>query len=221
MVKYDDESKSFGDVSVLEPGRYTNIDELLTKIEKLAVPFTTVITLPKLSHNPISRRITMIFGETVNGILLKFKFSEELTDLLGLFGGLHSVQERMIASIPYDMVDQTNMLPPINIVFANDVYEARHAYDITGGIRSLLVYSDVVDYSLVGNVFAQLLRVVKIPPGSQFGESVDVTYEKPYYLPLANREINTIEIDIKDDSGEPIRFEFGRVEVTLHFIKDG
>lgn len=221
IVKHDDDDKAYGDRTFLEPGRYSDINELLRAIEKKAISFVSVVTEPKLDHNILSRKVTMTFGKTENGVMVKFKLGKELSDLLGLTDGLYSVQKEMLSNIPYDLFEETNRLPPVDIIFNNDVFEARHAYDITGGIHSLLVYSDVVDYSLVGNIYAQLLRVVKIPPSSKFGESVDVTYDKPYYLPLANKEINSIEIDIKDDSGTPLKFEFGRVEVTLHFIKDG
>ena len=84
-----------------------------------------------------------------------------------------------------------------------------------------MVYSDVVDFSVVGDCRAQLLRVVNVPTQSNFGDAVNIVYEKPYYLPLSQRDISSIEIDIKDDSGEPVGFQFGRVEVTLHFLRNG
>ena len=60
----------------------------------------------------------------------------------------------------------------------------------------------------------------EIPNNINFGDAVDITFEKPYYIPVASREISEIEIDIKDDSGDPIEFMFGRVQVILHFVRN-
>lgn len=65
---------------------------------------------------------------------------------------------------------------------------------------------------------AQLLRIVKVPFAT-FGEQLDLTYDQPYYMSLAGNEINSIEIDIKDGTGAPIDFKFGKVEIVLHFKK--
>ena len=36
-------------------------------------------------------------------------------------------------------------------------------------------------------------------------------------MPLLLKEFGTISIDIRDDIGRPVPFEYGRVTVTLHF----
>ena len=39
----------------------------------------------------------------------------------------------------------------------------------------------------------------------------------PQYVPVSKKEFNTVEIDIRDDTGRPVPFEFGKVITTLHF----
>ena len=38
-----------------------------------------------------------------------------------------------------------------------------------------------------------------------------------HYVSLLRKEFGTIEIDIRDDTGRRVPFEYGRVTVTLHF----
>jgi hypothetical protein len=40
---------------------------------------------------------------------------------------------------------------------------------------------------------------------------------KPYFIPVSVTTIDTIEINIRDDTGEPIHFEAGKILVKLHF----
>jgi len=84
-------------------------------------------------------------------------------------------------------------------------------------IYSLYVYSDLVEEQLVGDVRAPLLRIVNVE-----GENSDIithAYNKPYFLPLKKREFDTIEIYIRDDTGQKVPFQRGKVIVTLAFRK--
>jgi hypothetical protein len=92
--------------------------------------------------------------------------------------------------------------------------------DILGSFHSLFVYSDIVESSFVGNSHTQLLRIVEVPSGKKYGDQCVLTYSQPHYMPLRSTEFRTIEIDVKDDTGERIPFKFGRVIVTLHFRKN-
>lgn len=91
--------------------------------------------------------------------------------------------------------------------------------DITGGHHSLFVYTDIIEPTHVGDSLVRLLQIVEIPPDSEFGDQIVVRFDKPDYRPLLKYDFDTIEIDIKDDAGVTVPFEFGRAIVTLHFIK--
>lgn len=92
-------------------------------------------------------------------------------------------------------------------------------YQMNAGINAIFVYSDLVEHSIVGNSKSQLLRIVEIPRGLKFGQQVLVRYDKINYIPLLLHQIHRIQIYLKDDSGEVVGFNFGRVFVTLHFRK--
>ena len=97
------------------------------------------------------------------------------------------------------------------------IYKAEQPYDLSGGYHSLFVYCNIVKPSYVGNSFTQLLRLVEIPSDKKFGDQVLITYPSTYYIPLLTQEFETIEIDIKSETGETVPFEFGRSIITLHF----
>jgi hypothetical protein len=92
-----------------------------------------------------------------------------------------------------------------------------HPYDLSGGFHSLFVYCNIVKPSYVGNTYTQLLRLVEIPSDKKFGDQVLIAYPNTYYIPLLTQEFETIEIDIKAETGETVPFEFGRSILTLHF----
>ena len=50
-----------------------------------------------------------------------------------------------------------------------------------------------------------------------YGQRVSKSFERPHYLPVSRREFETIEVNIKRDTGESVPFELGKVLLTLHF----
>ena len=73
----------------------------------------------------------------------------------------------------------------------------------------------IVDDCVVGNTVAPLLRTVLVE--GNYGDFVQKTYIHPHYLPISYNRINDIEISLRDDLGNLIPFEFGKVLVKLHF----
>ena len=80
---------------------------------------------------------------------------------------------------------------------------------------SLLLYSNIVRHTPVGDTLAQLLRLVEIPGRSKFGQQITITYDKPQFYPLNFNYFKSIEIKFLDDTGRIIPFQFGRTYVTL------
>lgn len=83
----------------------------------------------------------------------------------------------------------------------------------------LLVYCSIIQPVLVGDTYTKLLRQVEIPRDVKYGDQVVLRYLEPFYYPLISQEIESIEIDINNDSGERVPFDFGRSTLTLHFRK--
>ena len=84
-------------------------------------------------------------------------------------------------------------------------------------IKSLYVYTDIVEHQYTGDTFAPLLRVVGVDNDRKFGDYVERIYNTPHYIPVLKKSIDTIEIDIRSDLGDSIEFGIGKLVAKLHF----
>ena len=97
--------------------------------------------------------------------------------------------------------------------------EGFNSVTLYGTIKSLFVYCDIIKPNLVGDTEVPLIRRVEIPSEKKFGHQIEIIYTRPEYFPLVSHEINSIEIEIKDDANRKVDFAFGRVYLKLHFRK--
>jgi len=83
----------------------------------------------------------------------------------------------------------------------------------------LLVYCDICEPYITGDVQSPLLRIVTHNARNNYSfASSQITHFSPaQYIALRQTCFRTIEIDIRDQLGEGIPFEFGTLTVTLHF----
>ena len=93
--------------------------------------------------------------------------------------------------------------------------EAEHVVQMDQGFDTIYVYTDVVESRIVGDSVEPLLRA--LPVGGSHGETVSDRFTNIHYVPLLYSHFKSIEIDIRDDTGRRVPFEYGRVTVTLHF----
>lgn len=207
----------------LPAGRYDNIETLVSSIRQRMWRTNSINKLPVLSYDIPSQKFRMKYGQAADSDHpeITLKFGCELGSMLGTTDGYDIKQSEYLTYLSTLPDNEISKLPEQEFWVASSWLDARHSFDLSGGINNLYIYSDVVDYGFVGNVKARLLRVVKVPSSAKFGEQVSIIYEKPYYKPLATKDINQIRISIKDDAGEDVDFRFGRVEVTLHFVRNG
>jgi hypothetical protein len=91
--------------------------------------------------------------------------------------------------------------------------------DLEAGRYALYIYCDVVENVPVGDALAPLLRVVDA--SGVKGQNITRIYDQPRYLPVCKHSFDSIEIDIRSDTGDPIPFEYGRLMTTLHFRRVG
>ena len=106
-----------------------------------------------------------------------------------------------------------------NLGAQTPVFLGDRPIDMNRGIYNMMVYSNVGDYMTVGDTRCQLLQSVEIPSKVKIGDQLVKRYDNPDYVPLHSLFIPSIEIEIKDDAGKPLEFEFGRVTVRLQFKK--
>jgi hypothetical protein len=216
MYVVDDSEQPISDTIVyLRAGRYESQKAILDLLNRLLLNFEShnaILSVPFIEINPNSRRVSIISGKKRDGAQIYLKFGRELSALLGFDSEYFDKQMK------YD-TENTNSTEAIEI--HNQVVQGRQNanfnYELSGGIHSLYVYSNIVEPSLVGDSYSQLLRIVSVPRKSEFGDQIVLTYESPQYFKLLTREFQTIEMSIKDDTGSDIKFRFGRSVCTLHF----
>lgn len=92
--------------------------------------------------------------------------------------------------------------------------ESPYVADLSA-ISTIYVYCDIVQPQVVGNTSAQLLR--SIPAEGKFGDVITKTFTNIQYVPAQTKSFENVEILLRDDTGNPVPFERGKVVVTLHF----
>ena len=83
------------------------------------------------------------------------------------------------------------------------------------GNQSLFVYSDVADFSYVGDSCAQMLRIVPIK--GTFMDIVTERFDIPHYVPVLRNHFESIQVGISTDLGDPAKFATGKSFIKLHF----
>jgi hypothetical protein len=82
---------------------------------------------------------------------------------------------------------------------------------------AMYCYSDIVDYQYVGDTRAQLLRIV--PVSGRSGQVVYHHFDSPIYVKVIRSTFQSIEIEIRQDTGALVQFSYGKVVLVLHFRK--
>lgn len=99
--------------------------------------------------------------------------------------------------------------------FSEGKHIGRNMADVRQGFYSIYVYCPLVEPQMVGDSRVPLVRIVPIQ-GSP-GHVTSKEFQPIHYVPLQQRQFQEIEIMLRDDTGNPIPFERGKVVVTLHF----
>jgi len=217
----------------LKRGFYNTIDDVIQSLNSYINDLNDLNNwedAPQVSRNETNRLVGIKYGQTKDKRRLLVQFDPELCPILG-FDFLKLQESNHAVMLDYITTEKgwlakreadDQKIAKQN-TYLEDLLEkhisvtADSPYDLSGGYHSLFVYCNVVHPSFVGDSYTQLLRIVEIPSERKFGEQVHLHYQNPFYIPLLTQEFETIEIDIKDETGESVPFEFGRSIVTLHF----
>ena len=173
-------------------------------------------------RNTVGRRIPAGCYETVPDIL-KAMYVEEYKNKIVM--NFNPVTKRVQIRVKnrgkvllYDGLAQILGFEPIEITSegtAETIALSPRVADPTSDYHVLMVYTDIVEPQLVGDVLAPLLRVVRVR--GRDGETISEQYTRPHYLPVNRKMIETLEIVIRTHMGGLTPFERGRSYVKLHF----
>ena len=105
-------------------------------------------------------------------------------------------------------------------------HKPEFAYHIVR-INSLMIYTDLTEYNIVGDTKAQLLRCFPFASKLKSGDIITTgqyinyqTFSKLLFRPLLKNSFHSIHIDLRDTSGEKISFvSVGITHFVLMFRK--
>ena len=82
----------------------------------------------------------------------------------------------------------------------------------------MYMYSSLVKNSIVGNVFAPIVRVVGLQDKPE-SEAIHREFTVPHYLPLRSGSFNEVVVSFTDAMGNSMKFNQGNSVAVFHFKK--
>lgn len=200
-----------GVVSVLYPRSWHNITQGVLTYKTLAEPDPVFITLPPGYYGSVTEILSLI-NKQLTGTSFKLTYSSDT--------GKVTVKASAVG-------DQLQLYPDLAYALGFEVYpafttgsrESKFPCSLDGGVNSLFIYADIVEASVVGDTYAQILQIA--PVKGKFGESPKIEFTPIVYLPMRTHDISSIKIDIATDSGKDLFFSSGKVIIQLHFRRRG
>ena len=169
-------------------GYYKNPDEVVTLVNK------QLETLNYADDHRTDCKIALIYHKLLNKVVIEscphYSMKIANTDIGRLLGIVEDVD-------------------------FNSRVEAQSMALHSNGNFSLYVYMDIVEGQYLGDLKVPLLKVV--PVKGKHGDYQCIRYDRPNFIPLSRSEIQNIEVNIRDDTGNLISFEGGKVVLTLVF----
>lgn len=191
----------------LEDGYYDTAQTLIENINS---------SIRTKCSKAISDMLTYHYNEINRTCFLKVRYKVQAR---GLFNVEYSSSLKEILSINDDKVKVE-----VNIIDASDrgniTKELIQRYIEPMKLHTIfniMVYSDIVDSSIVGDIEAQLLRVVAIEDNHWKLQCTN--YNKIQYTKVNRKNISNINIYIYTDYGKKVPFTRGRTVVTLDIRK--
>jgi hypothetical protein len=107
-----------------------------------------------------------------------------------------------------------------------EYFTASYKPYLNRGLKNILIYSSIAAPIHVGGVMAPLLKHITLEDEfeqrDEFAEQKHIDLINPMYIPVGQTTINTIEVNIRSDSGTFIPFTPGSITtLVLHFKKNG
>ena len=175
----------------LYQGYYASIEDIVSTLNTIYGRLKTTMKLERVPLFSYNSRLRKIVIELQPGDSLKFK--PKLAAMLGI------------------------IINPVQCGNESRNYHSDAIVNVDGFIHTLYVYCNIVEPMPDGGIEAPLLRIVGVD--AKQGEIVRKTNDNPMYVPVRVKRFDTVEIDIKSNTGEPVPFQYGKSEVILHFRK--
>ena len=188
-----------------DPASY--VKEVNKEITKIKHKFTEtsepkVLFKGRLENNPNSRKITLVLNNHLEAMTF---YGDNFRNMLGL--------------------EKANDPDDLTIKFEDELHSTREYYyefpkscSFNYKCAHMYVYSSLVEDSIVGNVFAPIVRVVGLEDKPK-SEAIHREFTMPHYLPLRSGSFNEVVLELTDGMGNSMKFNQGNSVAVFHFKK--
>lgn len=216
LSRVDAKGKIFKQIFPLKSGHYNSEREII----RYANDRRNSVIKSYFQFDEISKKAKIIIeqGESV-------QISATLSHMMGFLQPVRFIHPTFYNVTPHDEEivkighDTELEIVPQPVKTRSVTVFGDKAFDLNNGLYSIYVYTNIIQDTIVGNTLAPLLRTVLA--SGNYGDIIQKTFVHPHYMRLAQDRIADIEISLRDDTGNLIPFEFGKVLVKLHFRKKG
>ena len=188
-----------------DPASYMKVNKEIKKIKHkfTATSEPKVLFKSRLKYNPNSRKITLALNNHLEAMTF---YGEDFRNMLGL--------------------EKANDLGDLTIKFKEDemrstkeyYYEFPKSCSFNYKGAHMYVYSSLVKDSIVGNVFAPIIRVVGLEDKPK-SETIRREFTVPHYLPSRSSSFNEVVLELTDGMGNSMKFNQGNSVAVFHFRK--
>ena len=192
--------------SKLSCGYYDDPLTLMYHVNKGLYSMRTEKTQAQLSYSSVTQKMTLHMTENT---LFTIPYHSAVASMLGF---REPIASKSVAATSSPVLPADSRHPDSSYPFH---FEADDVVNLTQGFDTLYLYTDIVESRIVGDTLAPLLRV--LPISGHHGDRVSARFTNVHYVPLLRSNFDSIEVDIRNDMGRRVPFEYGRVTVTLHF----
>lgn len=191
---------------VIPSALYETPEQLIIVLNALVQPILTHSQQDKISffYNCLTRKFMAYVSE---GYMVRF--SKEVSITLGLGDSETTLKQSRMEAL-HGIKDRGNRL-----VYNDDKIVAPLCLDLNRGLHTFFVYSDIVEYQLVGDVDVPLLRTVAV--SGRNGDVIVNSFDNIHYVALSRSTFQDVQVVITDDTGYRVPFQQGRVIAKLHF----
>lgn len=177
----------------IHPGFYNSMEDFMVALREALVPLSL---LPdhqgRYSMVEMTEDGRIDFQPFKSCLDASYSFSPRLALQLGLeHPGPYRAHTELLGSKP---VDLSLGVPP-----------------------QIYVYMDIIQEQIVGHTRVPLLRTVPAETEAKYGSLTVYRCEQPIYFDLNTKSFDTIEIHLRDHTGELIPFSHGTSNLLVHF----
>ena len=164
---------------------------LMYHVNKGLYSMRTEKTQAQLSYSSVTQKMTLHMTENT---LFTIPYHSAVASMLGF---REPVASESVAATSSPVLPADSRHPDSSYPFH---FEADDVVNMTQGFDTLYLYTDIVESR-----------------SGHHGDRVSARFTNVHYVPLLRSNFTSIEVDIRNDMGRRVPFEYGRVTVTLHF----